>query len=290
MHVTMPTHACRGGTLYVQGDLGDVNVVGGADSGIYLGASAAYPGSVGNVTVQLTGPGSLVVATSTGEDCLGILGIACMPPQDSQLNMHASTQRFACAPCTAATNITGMSLDSGLVIYNQGTCNITVRCSFPCCGHYPFTSHFVIHDHAPVLAAQVAPSIVGQTAGDASGCEQAVIRVPRLQQYWDWADAALGVEIMSPPPLLPPPPPPPRALSTPRYPTDRHFPSYTHWCKLSDMLLATRKLALRRVRVTAAEVVNLVAPFAVAPAPAPAAAAPIAAPTPAPAPAAGLHF
>ena len=59
--------AGRGGTLYIQGDLGNVNVVGSEDGGIYLGASAFYPGSVGNVSVQLTGPGSLVVAASTRE-------------------------------------------------------------------------------------------------------------------------------------------------------------------------------------------------------------------------------
>ena len=64
--LSMPD-ACRGGTLYVQGDLGNVNVVSGEDGGIYLGASAFYPGSVGDVSVQLTGPGSLVIATSTRE-------------------------------------------------------------------------------------------------------------------------------------------------------------------------------------------------------------------------------
>ncbi len=37
------------------------------EGGVYLGASAQYPGSISSVDVELSGTGNVVVATSNGE-------------------------------------------------------------------------------------------------------------------------------------------------------------------------------------------------------------------------------
>lgn len=58
---------CRSGSSYIQGDLGVVKVTSKADGGVYLGASAQYPGSIQSVDVDMSGTGNVVVATSNGK-------------------------------------------------------------------------------------------------------------------------------------------------------------------------------------------------------------------------------
>ncbi|BDA47796.1 hypothetical protein COCOBI_11-0530 [Coccomyxa sp. Obi] len=127
-----------GGTLYVQGDLGLVKVTAADEGGTYLGSSAHYPGSIASVDVHLSGSGSLIVATSSN-----------------------------------TTKITGLSTNSGQVLYNQGTC--TVSCI---------------------------------TCEDVDRCKLARIRVPTLPQYWALSDTAAASEAASASPPPPPPPPP----------------------------------------------------------------------------------
>ncbi len=61
---------CRGGTLYIQGDLGEVKLTGSGDGGTYVGSSVHYPGDIATVDAQLSGSGGLVVATSSSESPL----------------------------------------------------------------------------------------------------------------------------------------------------------------------------------------------------------------------------
>ena len=63
----------RGGTLYIQGDLGAVKVTASEDGGTYLGSSVHYPGDIASVDVQLSGSGGLIVATSSSESPLSHL-------------------------------------------------------------------------------------------------------------------------------------------------------------------------------------------------------------------------
>ena len=74
--------ACRGGTLYIQGELGNVKVTASEDGGTYLGSSVHYPGDITSVDVQLSGQGSLIVATSSSESPL-THPLARRPCQDS---------------------------------------------------------------------------------------------------------------------------------------------------------------------------------------------------------------
>lgn len=65
----------RGGSSYIQGDLGEVKVASTGEGGVYLGASSQYPGSISSVDVEMSGTGNTVVATSNGEPVLAIIWI-----------------------------------------------------------------------------------------------------------------------------------------------------------------------------------------------------------------------
>lgn len=113
-------------------------------------------------------------------------------------------------------------MDSGLVIYNQGTCALTVR------QHAPIL-FFSCHDNGQVISVmteaglletplQVPPSIASQIGNSSGSCEEAVIRVPSLQQYWNLTSSVLGTQYIYTPPSPPPspPPPPPQRRPGPR--------------------------------------------------------------------------
>ncbi|CAL5229042.1 g12291 [Coccomyxa viridis] len=134
-----------GGSSYIQGDLGEVKVASTGEGGVYLGASSQYPGSISSVDVEMSGTGNTVVATSNG-----------------------------------STIIYGQSQDAGVLLYNQGTCNVT------------------------------GPADGGARTGDA--CQLVTVTVPALAQYWALADAAQSAVLSAtapPPPPSPPPPSPP---------------------------------------------------------------------------------